>query len=305
MHLVRYLLPGTDTPTIGVRNDNVVTPLSSTATIAELLRLPLAEFRRRLTQEPPTEAPIPVDNVQLLPPIDGRTEVWASGVTYERSRGARVEESSDGSIYQQVYDAARPELFFKAQPWRVVTHGEPVAIREDSPLNVPEPELALVLNRSGEILGLTACNDMSSRSIEGDNPLYLPQAKIYSGSCSLATGIRPFWQVEDPADLTIRMSIHRDGKQVWYGETSTSRLRRKLQDLVAPLFAGTDFPDGAVLATGTGIVPELSFTLHAGDRVEIEIDGVASLSNPVVRGREPMSWLVESLDQPNVRSVLR
>lgn len=305
MHLVRYLAPGAQTPTIGVRNDDHVTPLRSTETIAELLRLPLAEFRDRLAPEHSAEAPTPVGNVLSLPPIDGRTEVWASGVTYERSRGARIEESSDGSIYQRVYDEARPELFFKAQPWRVVTDDEPVAIREDSPLNVPEPELALVVNRDGDIVGLTTCNDMSSRSIEGDNPLYLPQAKIYSGSCSLSSGIRPSWLVEDPTNLAIRMAVHRDGNVVWCGETSTSRLRRQLRDLVAALFEGTDFPDGAVLATGTGIVPEMSFTLRAGDRVDIEIEGVASLSNPVVRGREPMSWLVESLDQPTVRSALR
>lgn len=304
MHLVRYLVPGTETPVIGVRDDDLVTPLRSAGTVAELLRLPLAEIRGLLARSP-TGTPTPVGELLLLPPIDGRTEVWASGVTYERSRGARIEESDDGSVYQQVYEATRPELFFKAQPWRVVTHGEPVAVREDSTLNVPEPELALVINRTGEIIGLTACNDMSSRSIEGNNPLYLPQAKIYSGSCSLAAGILPSWEVDDPANLTIRMDVHRDGHRVWHGETSTAKLRRQLTDLVAALFTGTDFPDGAVLATGTGIVPELSFTLHPGDRVDIDIDGVAELSNPVVRGREAMSWLVECLERPGRRSALR
>ncbi|MBA8826470.1 2-dehydro-3-deoxy-D-arabinonate dehydratase [Saccharopolyspora lacisalsi] len=304
MHLVRYLAPQAAAPEVGVCRESHVTPLRGVDTVAELLRLPSVEFRERL-EAPPETTPVPVSDVRLLPPIDGHTEVWAGGVTYERSRGARVAESNDGSIYEQIYDAARPELFFKAQPWRVVTDGEPVAIRSDSPLNVPEPELALVLNRDGEILGLTACNDMSSRSIEGDNPLYLPQAKIYNGSCGLATGIRPGWLVDDPTDLAIRMTIHRDGAQAWRGETSTGKLHRTLRELVTALFDGCDFPDGAVLATGTGIVPELNFTLRAGDRVDIAIDGVAELSNPVVRGREAMAWLVESLDKPELRRTPR
>ncbi len=303
MHLVRYLVPGADTAVIGTSDGDHVSPLTSVGSVAELLRLPRSALRD-LVATGDSAAAVPVSDVRLLPPVDGRTEVWASGVTYERSRGARMEESDTAAIYHHVYDATRPELFFKAQPWRVVTDGEPVAIREDSPLNVPEPELALVINRGGEIVGLTACNDMSSRSIEGENPLYLPQAKIYSGSCSLAAGIRPVWET-DPADLAIRMAVHRDGVPVWQGETSTSRLRRALADLVAALFDGTDFPDGAVLATGTGIVPELSFTLHAGDRIDIDIDGVATLSNTVVRGREPMSWLADSVDRPTTRSVLR
>lgn len=304
MHLVRYLPTGTSTPAVGVCRKDHVTPLHGVKTVAELLRLPLTEFRDRL-EKPPATAPVPLGDVLLLPPVDGRTEIWASGVTYERSRGARMEESSDGSFYDQIYDAVRPELFFKAQPWRVVTDGEPVAVRTDSPLNVPEPELALVLNRDGEILGLTACNDMSSRSIEGDNPLYLPQAKLYNGSCGLAAGVRPIWMVDDPAALTIRMTIHRDGQPVWRGETSTSRLHRTLHDLVTALFDGCDFPDGAVLATGTGIVPELSFTLLPDDRVDIDIVDVAELSNSVVQGREAMSWLVESLDKPELRRTLR
>lgn len=304
MHLVRYLPAGANTPIVGVRTDDHVAPVHGAETVAQLLRLPPDEFRERL-QAPPASPPVPVGDVLLLPPVDGHTEIWAGGVTYERSRGARMEESSDGSIYEQVYDATRPELFFKAPPWRTVTDGEPVAVRADSPLNVPEPELALVLNRDGEIVGLTACNDMSSRSIEGENPLYLPQAKVYNGSCALAAGIRPAWMVDDPADLTIRMTVHRDGRPVWRGETSTNRLHRELRDLVTALFDGCDFPDGAVLATGTGIVPELDFTLLAGDRVDIDIAGVAALSNPVVQGREAMSWLVESLDKPELRRTRR
>ncbi len=165
-----------------------------------------------------------------------------------------------------------------------------MALRADSTLDVPEPELAVVANSAGEIVGYTVCNDMSSRSIEGENPLYLPQAKIYSGACSVATGIRPAWEV-DTSDLAITMRVLRDGEIAYEGETSTARLHRTLEELVATLFEPTDFPDGAVLSTGTGIVPEMSFTLTEGDVVEIEIAQVGTLTNPVVRGREPMTWL--------------
>ncbi|SDJ72629.1 2-dehydro-3-deoxy-D-arabinonate dehydratase [Actinopolyspora mzabensis] len=301
MHLVRYVDPGTGTARIGRHEGDRVTPLPSVESIAELLRLPATEFREFLERDNSADS-TPESGARLLPPVDGRTEVWASGVTYERSRGARVEESEAGTVYVHVYDAPRPELFFKAPAWRVVTDGDPVAIRADSPLNVPEPELALVVNSRGEIVGLTACNDMSSRSLEGENPLYLPQAKVYNGSCGLSAGIRPIWQVDDPTDLRIRMTVRRDGDEVWRGETSTAKLHRSPRELVDALFAETDFPDGAVLATGTGIIPELDFTLAPDDLIEIEIDEVARLSNHVVRGRETTSWFTASPDQPKARA---
>lgn len=304
MHLVRYMASGTDGATVGISDGERVSPLAATETVAELLRLSLVELQQR-SSEASTEASLPISEVRLLPPIDGRTEVWASGVTYERSRGARMEESSDGAIYRYVYDAPRPELFFKAPAWRVVTDGDPVAIRADSALNVPEPELALVLNSYGEIIGLTACNDMSSRSLEGENPLYLPQAKIYNGSCGLGPGIRPVWQINDIADLSIRMTIHRDGDKIWNGETSTGKLHRRPAELVDALFAETDFPDGAVLATGTGIIPEIDFTLHSDDRVDITIDGVTVMSNPVIRGQGPEPWPTESTDDPTTQKASR
>ncbi|MEJ3652564.1 fumarylacetoacetate hydrolase family protein [Actinomycetes bacterium KLBMP 9759] len=301
MEIVRYVGDGGQGDgqvTVGLRDGGTVAPLPF-GSLAELLRVPLDALREPLVPSGPA---VDVAGVRLLPPVDGRTEVWAAGVTYERSRSGRVEESAEASVYEKVYDAQRPELFLKAVPWRVVTDGEPIAIRADSTLDVPEPELTVVANRFGEIVGYTVCNDMSSRSIEGENPLYLPQAKIYNGSCALASGIRPAWEV-DPSDLAITATVLRGGEVAFEGETSTSRLHRGLTDLVGALFAGLDFPDGALLATGTGIVPELSFSLEEGDTVEITIAQVGTLSNPVVRGRDAMSWLVGALDRPSARKV--
>ncbi len=296
MEIVRYVEQGAAEPRVGVRRDGKIAPVNA-GSVAELLREPLDALRAALE---PAGPEVDADAVTYLPPVDGRTEVWASGVTYERSRAGRVEESVQASVYELVYDAPRPELFLKSVAWRVVTDGEPVAVRSDSEVDVPEPELAVVANSAGEIVGYTVCNDMSSRSIEGENPLYIPQAKIFSGCCALATGIRPAWEV-DTADLAITMKVVRDGATAFEGETSTARLHRTLEELVAVLYAPTDFPDGAILSTGTGIVPELSFSLTEGDRVDIEIAQVGALSNPVVRGREPMAWLVDALERPAAR----
>jgi 2-dehydro-3-deoxy-D-arabinonate dehydratase len=296
MEIVRYVEPGAEVPRVGVRMQGRVAPVGF-GSVAELLRLPLAALRGALD---PTGPEVDSAEVTFLPPVDGRTEVWAAGVTYERSRTGRVEESSQASIYEKVYDAQRPEIFLKSVAWRVVTDGEPVALRADSTLDVPEPELAVVANSAGEIVGYSVCNDMSSRSIEGENPLYLPQAKIYSGCCAVATGIRPAWEV-DAGDLAITMRVVRGDDVAYEGETSTARLHRTLEELVATLFEPTDFPDGAMLSTGTGIVPEMSFTLTEGDTVEIDIAQVGTLSNPVVRGREPMTWLVDALERPEAR----
>jgi 2-dehydro-3-deoxy-D-arabinonate dehydratase len=300
MEIVRYVEPGASEPRVGVRQEGRVAPVGF-AGIAEMLREPVAALRDKLA---PTGPEVDAAEVTFLPPVDGHTEVWAAGVTYERSRTGRVEESSAATIYEKVYDAQRPEIFMKSVAWRLVTDGEPVALRADSTLDVPEPELAVVANSAGEIVGYTVCNDMSSRSIEGENPLYLPQAKIYSGACSVATGIRPAWEV-DASDLAITMRVVRDGETAYEGETSTARLHRTLEELVATLFEPTDFPDGAVLSTGTGIVPEMSFTLTEGDTVEIEIAQVGTLSNPVVRGREPLTWLVDALERPEARKKVQ
>jgi 2-dehydro-3-deoxy-D-arabinonate dehydratase len=228
--------------------------------------------------------------VTLLPPADGRMEIWAAGVTYTRSREARLEESGGADIYQKVYEAQRPELFFKSVPWRVVTDAEPIAIRRDSRLNVPEAELAIVVNSAAEIVGYTVSDDVSSRTIEGENPLYLPQAKIYAGACALAPGIRPAWEV-DAGDLAISLRITRRDTIAWEGGARTSQLNRSLPSLVDYLFAEEHFPDGVIISTGTGIVPEMDFTLQPGDLVTIEIEQVGRLANRVVAGKTGLEWL--------------
>jgi 2-dehydro-3-deoxy-D-arabinonate dehydratase len=216
---------------------------------------------------------------ELLAPVDDIHEVWAAGVTYLRSREARVEESQSKDLYQKVYEAERVEVFFKAVGWRVRGHGQAVRIRRDSHWNVPEPELALIINRDGEIVGYTAGNDMSSRDIEGENPLYLPQAKIYDGSCALGPGIL----VADAAalaELPIYMSIWRDGAAVFQGESNSAQLKRSLTEISGWLTRELAFPNGAVLMTGTGIVPPDDFTLAVGDVVRIEV-GELALENVV------------------------
>jgi 2-dehydro-3-deoxy-D-arabinonate dehydratase len=205
---------------------------------------------------------------QLLPPIDADQEVWASGVTYLRSRDARKAESAVGDVYQKVYEAERPELFMKAIGWRVVGAGTPVRIRQDSRWNVPEPELVLVMNQWQEIIGFTLGNDMSSRDIEGENPLYLPQAKIYNGSCALGPGI-VIATPDEMRALPITIDILRGGETAFHGETSISNMKRKLEELVEYLFKELEFPEGVFLMTGTGIVPPDTFTLQAGDIVRI------------------------------------
>lgn len=221
----------------------------------------------------------------LLAPIDGETEVWAAGVTYKRSEEARMEESGTPDIYAKVYTAQRPELFFKANPRRVAGIGAPILIRADSTWDVPEPELALVVNAHAEIIGYTIANDMSSRSIEGENPLYLPQAKVYANCCALGPAITPAWEISDPYNLTIGLTIERNGQVYWQGETSTGELKRRFDELVSYLFLDNDFPDGVILCTGTGLVPESQFTLQSGDRVQITINQLGTLRNPVMRGK--------------------
>ena len=215
----------------------------------------------------------------LLAPIDPTGEVWAAGVTYLRSREAREAESSVKDVYAKVYDAPRPELFFKASGWRVAGHQMPIRIRRDSRWNVPEPELALVINAHGEIVGFCAGNDVSSRDIEGENPLYLPQAKIYDGSCALGPGVR-LCPVETLRDLTIDLLVMRGGDAIFTGATRTSRIKRPLEELVGFLRKELAFPDGVFLMTGTGVVPPDDFSMQAGDLVRITI-GDLTLENDV------------------------
>lgn len=222
-----------------------------------------------------------VPNSQLLPPID-TSEIWAAGVTYERSRDARREESEGGGdFYDKVYTAERPELFLKAPAWRAVGDQGLVAIRKDSRWDVPEPELTLVINAHGTVVGATVGNDMSSRSIEGENPLYLPQAKVYDRSCAIGPVIRVVDPTFELRSLAIGLRIRREGKLVFDGATSTNRMRRTPDELAGWLFRELSFPTGAFLMTGTGLVPPDSFTLQNGDSTEIEIEGIGVLHNTV------------------------
>lgn len=236
---------------------------------------------------PPTEPSgpaVPLDSVRLLPPIDGQ-EVWGAGVTYLRSKVARQEESEQGgSFYDQVYTADRPELFFKANPHRVVGHGQAIRVRGDSSWCVPEPELALVLSPDLRLVGFTIGNDVSARDIEGRNPLYLPQAKVYDGCCALGPVVTLAAGMPPTDALGIRMVINRVGVPVFQGETSTRQLARRFDELIAWLGRDNSFPDGVVLLTGTGIVPPDEFSLQLGDEVQIGIDGIGTLVNPVVQG---------------------
>jgi 2-dehydro-3-deoxy-D-arabinonate dehydratase len=269
-----------------------VTELAGTGSLGELWSLPLGELRDRLGNAAGPESD-PAE-ISVLAPVDGRTEVWACGVTYEISRAARREESErSADAYAQVYDAERPELFFKSAAWRVSGSGQPIAIRDDSAVNVPEPEVALVVTSAGQIAGYTVCNDVSSRSIEGENPLYLPQAKSYLGACAVGPMIRPAWEVADPYALEIGLAIDRDGAEIWRGTASTAQLRRRYDDLVRYLMHADVHPEGAVLSTGTCLVPATPFSLAEGDTVRITVDSVGTLENPVLRGLAAMKAAVD------------
>ena len=224
---------------------------------------------------------LPIAEVSFCSPVEEQ-EVWAAGVTYQRSKAARMEESDfSATAYDRVYSAQRPEIFFKSMPGKVVATGEPVGIRRDARWSVPEPELALVLNSRGRLVGFTIGNDMSSRDIEGENLLYLPQAKIYQGSCALGPCILVGGSEEEARSWTIRLKIFRGSEIAFGDETSVDRIRRSFSELAGFLFRSQVFPTGAVLLTGTGIVPPDTFTLLEGDLVEIEISGIGLLRNPV------------------------
>jgi 2-dehydro-3-deoxy-D-arabinonate dehydratase len=246
---------------------------------AVINRADLGQYLAQALEGPAAAADGALD---LLPPI-GSQEVWAAGVTYFRSRTARMEESRDaggGDFYDRVYSAERPELFFKATPRRVVGQGAFVRVRQDSKWSVPEPELALVVNARGEIVGYTIGNDMSARDIEGENPLYLPQAKVYSESCAIGPGVLVSSDVlppETPIDLTVT----RAGAEAFRGSTTLASMRRTPRELVAFLYRENSFPDGCVLLTGTGIVPPDEFTLRSGDHIRIAIPPIGTLENTV------------------------
>ena len=249
--------------------------LAESFDLCSLLELPLSEIAGFVEGLSTTKTA----KGALLAPIEKYQEVWASGVTYQRSREARQAESDMGDVYDRVYIAERPELFAKATGWRVIAPTQPVRFRADSSWNVPEPELTLVINSHGEIIGYTAGNDMSSRSIEGENPLYLPQAKIYDAACSLGPAIQ-LLDADKMRDLPIEIVIKREGQIVFQGNTTTSNMNRKLEELAAYLFRELSFPHGVFLMTGTGIVPPDAFTLSHGDSISITV-GDLTLENEI------------------------
>ena len=244
-------------------------------TLTQAMHLTLEELKSAVSKTSGTVAG------ELVAPISPEIELWGAGVTYLRSRDARKEESGVPDVYQRVYEADRPELFFKSNAVRARGTGSPVGIRYDSDASVPEPEVAIYINRYREIIGYAICNDMTARTIEGENPLYLSQAKIYIGSTAIGPDITPAWLAPTPAEMKIKARILRGAQIAWEAETSLAALNRTLEDLITYLFRCQDFPHGVILSTGTGIVPPLDISLAAGDVVEIDVAGIGKLTNPV------------------------
>ena len=274
---------GNDAIHVGlVQDDLMVRPLSPVGiiTLEPLLESddPVARLKAIDLDKLPK---LKLADVKLCAPVE-QQEVWAAGVTYLRSKAARMEESEfSANAYDRVYDAVRPEIFFKSLPEKVVPTDEPVGIRKDAKWNVPEPELALMMNSRGRIVGYTIGNDMSSRDIEGENLLYLPQAKTYHRSCSLGPWMTLGVPEAQAREWKIALQILRGGQRVFGGETSVGQIKRKFDELAEFLFRCQIFSHGAVLLTGTGIVPTESFTLQAGDQIDIEISGIGTLRNAV------------------------
>ena len=244
-------------------------------TLTEAMHLTLAELKSAVSK---TSGAI---TGELVAPVSPEIELWGAGVTYLRSRDARKEESGVPDVYQRVYEADRPELFFKSNAVRARGTNSPVGIRYDSAASVPEPEVAIYINRYREIIGYAICNDMTARTIEGENPLYLSQAKIYIGSTAIGPDITPAWLAPTAAEMKIKARILRGTEIAWEAETSLAALNRTLEDLITYLFRCQDFPHGAILSTGTGIVPPLDISLAADDVVEIDVAGIGKLTNTV------------------------
>jgi len=284
MKLAKCRLPTGEPRVAIVDDDDLLLLPRAEETPASLFAILETENPRHIVRSlaEKTTQRVALADIELLPPIDHQ-EVWAAGVTYKRSRTARMEESeAAASCYDRVYVSERPELFFKATPHRVAGHGQPLRIRHDATWNVPEPELALVVNTQLAIVGYTVGNDMSSRDIEGENPLYLPQAKVYDGCCGLGP-----WVVLaddfDPRRAAIDLIVRRDGEAIFRGRTNTDQMARTGEELVQWLGRDNSFPNGAFLLTGTGVVPDSDFTLEPGDEIDISIEGIGTLRNPVVR----------------------
>ena len=246
-------------------------------TLDTLLRFAVPEIRAILSSTEFRE--MTPNYAEILAPVESQ-EVWAAGVTYLRSREARLEEATEKTIYEHVYESDRPELFFKAAGWRVVRDGGEIGVRQDSTWDVPEPELAVLMNAHAEVVAYSCGNDMSSRSIEGENPLFLPQAKIYDRSCAIGPGAVVAWDV-DVSRATITMTIDRDGEGVFSGRASVADMTREPADLVRVLASSYTLPHGAWLLTGTSLVPPLPYTAKPGDRIRIGIEGLGELVNTV------------------------
>lgn len=266
-------------------DDDIVQPLcfadSTLNCLADVLEADNpAETARALVGE----RSLAINEVEFLAPID-QQEVWAAGVTYKRSQTARMEESeSSASCYDLVYDADRPELFMKATPNRVSGPNQPLRIRYDASWNVPEPEITCVVSSRGRLVGFTIGNDMSSRDIEGANPLYLPQAKVYRQCAGLGPVITLVEDMPSREETGIHLTIERTGSNVFEGSTGVDQMHRSFEDLIGFLFREQEFPAGVLLMTGTGVVPTNDFTLQADDIVHIKIDGIGTLTNPIVQG---------------------
>lgn len=253
--------------------------------LSDILHAPDPLGLARFLIDPKAE-PLPLEKVKLLAPIDLQ-EVWAAGVTYKRSQAARMEESKAGSVhYDKVYSADRPELFFKATAGRVSGPGEPVRVRFDSRWSVPEPEFTLVISDKNKLVGFTIGNDMSARDIEGENPLYLPQAKLYRQSCALGPWILIPETPLDRGKTQISISIARKGKEAFRGSTDLGQMVRSFEELIGWLCRENDYPNGAFLLTGTGIVPPDDFALEDGDIVAMDVAGIGTLTNPVVKAKQ-------------------
>jgi len=282
MQLVKFESSGS--VAVGILEDDQVFSLDLSEEVTSLADIFNTKDPAATAESLKTATALPVDSVTLLAPIDHQ-EVWAAGVTYKRSQTARMEESeTSASCYDRVYESPRPELFLKATPHRVSGPGQPLRIRRDATWNVPEPEITCVINARLELVGFTVGNDMSSRDIEGENPLYLPQAKVYRQCAGLGPCVTLIDAMPSRAETMIRLKIERDGVAVFEGETDVDQMARTFEDLIEYLGRDQEFPHGVFLMTGTGVVPDSDFTLAAGDVVHITIDGIGTLTNPIVQG---------------------
>ena len=284
MKICRYLTADNQVCIGLAKGDNALLDLSPAGIESITALLESDNPTERLADLSESDLPeVPLADVTLLNPIEVQ-EIWAADVTYLRSKDARMEESDfSATAYDRVYDAPRPELFFKSLPEKVVACGEPVGIRADAKWSVPEPELVLLMNSRGDIAGYAVGNDMSSRDIEGENLLYLPQAKVYHRSCAVGPWVRVGAREEEAREWEITIQIERGGETVFEGTVSVNQIKRPFGELSAAMFQSQVFPFGCALLTGTGIVPDDDFTLEEGDTVRIQISGIGCLNNPVVR----------------------